>query len=345
MDELTVFEQSIAAALREMGGPGRRIDAMEMVRAVSRPPHSWRFQSMFNAAKIVLAGAILAVFGGILVSTVSPPRSNRDPAQAGGSPSASASEAPASAAASEAPASPATSEAPASGLVTEDVEPGVVRIVKDGAGHDLDKGHPRSPYDTDGLSVGGDGTVWVLSTYHGGDNQAHPLAGWMVWALGRPGIFGVKDGLPANASNTILATADGSLLFLANGGIVRFDGSKFTPAADTSFPLADGTLQVFSPSQAAGASPNPGSPTETFLMINANGHWTSVDDRAKLVDLDGSFCIATNEGVVCEGDRFGAGRTYLSGMSINQIAKAPDGTLWAAISSDGGGGLYRITLP
>ena len=37
--------------------------------------------------------------------------------------------------------------------------------------------------------------------------------------------------------------------------------------------------------------------------------------------------------------------TYLVGTPINEIAAAPDGTIWAVGGYDGGnGGLYRITL-
>ena len=35
------------------------------------------------------------------------------------------------------------------GLVTEEVEPGIERIISDGAGHDLDEGHPDFRYDMD----------------------------------------------------------------------------------------------------------------------------------------------------------------------------------------------------
>lgn len=299
---------------------------------------------MFNAAKLALAGAILAVIGGILVNTVSAPRPEHAPVQVGASPAPASSESPAPAASSESP-----SEPPSSSATTQDVEPGVVRVFKDSAGHDLDKGHPKNRLDTDGIAVGGDGTVWVLSTYHGSDNEAHPQAGWLVWGLDRPGIFGVKDGVPANASTDILATADGSLLLFRDGGIVEFDGSTFVSAAATTYPLAGGTLRAFSPSQqasqAAGASPQVGLPTDSFFMIDADGHWTSVEDWTRVVDLNGSFCMATYNGVQCGGDRFGAGRTYLSGKIVNHIAGAPDGSLWAVTGGDAGGGLYRITLP
>jgi hypothetical protein len=71
------------------------------------------------------------------------------------------------------------------GLVTEEVEPGVERIIDDGAGHDLEARHPNYRYDMDGVFVAPDGTVWLTSSYRGTDNDANP-PGALVWALGQP---------------------------------------------------------------------------------------------------------------------------------------------------------------
>ena len=48
------------------------------------------------------------------------------------------------------------------GLVTEEVEPGVERIISDGAGHDLDERHPTYRYDMDDVAVTPDGAVLAL---------------------------------------------------------------------------------------------------------------------------------------------------------------------------------------
>jgi hypothetical protein len=77
------------------------------------------------------------------------------------------------------PTAPSTAD-----LVTEEVEPGVVRIRSDGAGHDLEERHPTLRYDMDNVFVTPDGTVWVSSSYSGTDNEANP-AGGLVWALGQ----------------------------------------------------------------------------------------------------------------------------------------------------------------
>ena len=83
------------------------------------------------------------------------------------------------------------------GLVTEEVEPGVERIISDGAGHDLDERHPTYRYDMDDVAVTPDGTVWLWSSYHETDRDAHPEV-WrglhvLLWALGEPGMSELPD--------------------------------------------------------------------------------------------------------------------------------------------------------
>lgn len=82
-------------------------------------------------------------------------------------------------------ASPSVSGSTAS-LVTEEVEPGVERIISDGAGHDLEKRHPTYRYDMDSVFVAPDGTVWLGTSYRETDNDANPPGG-LVWALGQSG--------------------------------------------------------------------------------------------------------------------------------------------------------------
>ena len=78
----------------------------------------------------------------------------------------------------------ASAQDEAAGLVTE-VEPGVERIISDGAGHDLEAMHPSYRYDMDGVFVAPDGTVWLTTSYRDTDNDVNP-AGALVWALGQP---------------------------------------------------------------------------------------------------------------------------------------------------------------
>jgi hypothetical protein len=137
------------------------------------------------------------------------------------------------------------------GLVTEEVEPGVERVIRDDAGHDLDEQHPTYRYDMDGVFITPDGTVWLSSTYSRSDNDANP-PGPLLWALGQPGM----------------------------------------------------------------SQP-------------------SADDR---------ICGNRGTGVTCWDPTTHTETTYLAGTSINQVAVAPDGTIWAVGGYAGdNGGLYRIT--
>ena len=84
------------------------------------------------------------------------------------------------------------------GLVTEEVEPGVERIINDGAGHDLDERHPTYRYDMDDVAVTPDGTVLLWSRYHDTDRDVHPGGvgeGLLVlqWTLGEPGMSELPD--------------------------------------------------------------------------------------------------------------------------------------------------------
>ncbi len=84
MDEMNAFEQQIADELGQMAGPGRRIDAMAMVRTIAIPSSRWpvttrrlggrnsptpieRGFSMISALKFIAAGVIVALFGGLLL--------------------------------------------------------------------------------------------------------------------------------------------------------------------------------------------------------------------------------------------------------------------------------------
>jgi hypothetical protein len=99
----------------------------------------WRFQSMFNATKFVVAGAIVALFGGFLLSGVlTQPSEDRLPA-VGASASAQAEPTGVVFAEPESvwdvePDSTSTTAGllPGVDLVTEEVEPGVFRVLSDG---------------------------------------------------------------------------------------------------------------------------------------------------------------------------------------------------------------------
>ncbi len=179
------------------------------------------------------------------------------------------------------------------------MEPGVERIISDGAGHDLDATHPKHRYDMDGITVTPDGTVWLASTYSRQDNDANP-PGPLVWALGQPGTLTVEEQTRAAA------------------GPIYFDE------------LSDGTLLLMAW----------GAPVATS---KGDSGWTILNGAGPVAD-DGDCRMRRGRGVSCV-DATGKETTFLAGTRINQIATAPDGTIWAVGGYDGdNGGLYHITL-
>jgi hypothetical protein len=70
MNDMTALERLIADVAAEAAGPPRPVDAMAMVRAATTRSPKWRFQPMFSATKFVVAGVIVALFGGFLLSGV-----------------------------------------------------------------------------------------------------------------------------------------------------------------------------------------------------------------------------------------------------------------------------------
>jgi hypothetical protein len=206
MDDLTAFEREIGDELRREIGPLPGFDAMSIVRSVTatRSP-KWRFQSMFSATRFVVAGAIVALFGGFLL--------------AGGLTQPSDDMAPAAVTASP---SPTTTEEPLSGMVTEEVEPGVYRVLDDGAGHDLAADPPG------GVTVAPDGSVWLLRT-----EDARRSYGWQarvgtLLELGVEGSQHLADvlGYQVYTFSTELAVdADGVAWIESEGDLLSFDGT------------------------------------------------------------------------------------------------------------------------
>jgi hypothetical protein len=134
---------------------------------------------------------------------------------------------------------------PAPGLVTEAVEPGVERIINDGAGHDLDERHPTFRYDMDGVFVAPDGTVWLNTSYRATDNDANPPGG-LVWALGVPGtaqwatpqfcFAGLPDAQPGSGITCYDPATDTQTRYLVgtfiNAVAAAPDGSFWAVGAD-----------------------------------------------------------------------------------------------------------------
>lgn len=359
MDEMTAFERTLAAELQRMAGPGRRIDGTVMARAIATTTMRWRFTQMFSATKIAVAGAIFALIGGVLLVGLPPNQRNLDPAQAASSsPNPSASPLPTT----EASPSPTASTLPVSttaasmlaGLVTDEVGPGILRIVSDNAGHNLDEKHPNHRLDVDQIAITGDGTVWLSTTYSRSDNDG---TGAMVWALGRPDDFVSPKDVP---DGTLVATSDGSLLVISGSpyestrvadSVVEFDGTKFVPYhGPAARPLnGGGTLWLLRPDDLPGSADDPSADrSSNVLAAISNGErWSNVGGWAQSAQANGYTCSATDSGVrsVQCTDASGNTKSFLRDKGISGLAAAPDGSIWVAGQfGREGGGLYRISF-
>ena len=71
MDDMTRLERRLARDALRVAGPSRPVDAAAIFTAITATQSpKWRFRSMFSATKFVVAGAIVALFGGFLLAGV-----------------------------------------------------------------------------------------------------------------------------------------------------------------------------------------------------------------------------------------------------------------------------------
>ena len=174
MDDMNAFERQLARdAVRDVG-PIRPVDDLAIFNTIAATQSpKWRFQSMFSATKFVVAGAIVALFGGFLLSGVLTQPSDEQLPAVGASASAQAE--PSGAATAEPESKPDTTTAtsdllPGVDLVTEEVEPGVYRVLSDGV-RDLRwkpwgwPGTGRNAYSAvrGAIAVGPSGEVWSFT--------------------------------------------------------------------------------------------------------------------------------------------------------------------------------------
>ncbi len=88
MDDMNAFERQVVGQIRRFAGPSRPVDDAAIFTAITatRSP-KWRFRSMFSATKFVVAGAIVALFGGFLLAGVlTQPSEDRVPAAGAATP-------------------------------------------------------------------------------------------------------------------------------------------------------------------------------------------------------------------------------------------------------------------
>jgi len=226
MTDMNAFERQVSSEISGFMGPVRPVDDAAIFAAITTVPsrkwgilpraglvrpfesgtmsaahaaattHEWRFQSVFSATKYVVAGAIVALFGGFLLMGLAS-RPNEDMA-----PAASASSAPATAEPT------ATAELlPGVDLSTNEVTPGVFRVLGDGI-RDLKQG-------VSGVASDVEGGVWVLT---GGAGD------WKVERLGEPGVVvrpnGKRVSLITTFDETPMISAGSRYLSLEDGSWV-----------------------------------------------------------------------------------------------------------------------------
>ena len=82
MDDMRSFEDRLAEELGLMAGPEPPVDALAVSRSVAAQAPKRRLQTMFSATKFVLAGAIVALFGGFLLAGILTTQDEAPPAPA-----------------------------------------------------------------------------------------------------------------------------------------------------------------------------------------------------------------------------------------------------------------------
>jgi len=71
MSDMTAFERQLSGEITGLMGPENPVDDAAIFTAITTTQSpKWRFQSMFNATKFVVGAAIVALFGGFLLSGV-----------------------------------------------------------------------------------------------------------------------------------------------------------------------------------------------------------------------------------------------------------------------------------
>jgi hypothetical protein len=167
MDDMSAFERQVVSHIHAFVGPSRPVnDAAIFTSITTTQSPRWKLLPMFSPTKFVVASAILAVFGGLLLAGLQTRPSDHSVRPAAASPSASPDAT--TSASPEATIVPDQSLGsdllPGVDLVTEEVEPGVYKVLNDGARDLAALDDPSIPPDTDAylLVVDPDGGVWTF---------------------------------------------------------------------------------------------------------------------------------------------------------------------------------------
>jgi hypothetical protein len=246
---------------------------------------------------------------------------------------------------------------------TKEVEPGVLRILDDGAGHDLTLKWPRNRGGLNLIAVGPDDEVWISATVVGGErNRSNDRR---LWPLGQELTYGPADGL-GRYHSALVFDDEGRLWVFGDRIATLDDGEWSSTRARNSVETSDGSVWL---GGGMGVERWDGTELVTYLEDTwTGGVYLGPDDTVGVDGWDGTrlfdgtewqlvsrprtWRAVSEDGVlaVADGDRkglrlYGNDRTaaVLEGVRVNSIAAAPDGSLWVAGSvGRNRGAAYRI---
>jgi hypothetical protein len=313
MADMQTFEHRVAAEMLRRAGPSLPVDDLAVYTVVARRTagsSSWRLPSPFIATRFVVAGAIVALFGGFLLSGVLTQQlsEERVPAAVTGSPV------------------PTTTPdlLPGVGLITEEVEPGVYRVLSDGV---REFGHSTRSRNMS-LTFRADGSLWtaslgLLSRLGSDETVRAPAPG----AFGRGELVAGPDGMPwaawaggcENASAPSISSFDGTAWTLRSEGMeAPASGSDPRWPPDAMVELAIGRDGVaWAVGEDCGDEAQNDDDAHTRLLRLGPDGWSvyRIGDGLPMLECGGS----------CSG-----------GWNIDIM---PDGTVWLGVPQ---GGLLRF---
>jgi len=326
MTEMTAFERRVADGMLHRAGPIRPVDDLAVYESIiaANRQKGWGF-SMFSALKFVAAAVIVALFGGFLLAGALTTQQADEMAPAAVTESSS----------------PMTTEELLAGMVTAEVEPGVLRVLDDGAGHaplEMQADHV-SLRGLEALHIEPDGSVWVVTSVSGGD-WGRDVDKSVIWQVGAEGRFGQRDGFPGHEypnrmpSDLTFANAPDGTLWAAGGlGLGSFDGDAWAPHgediwANTVEVLPDGSIWAAWPDRVGRLGPdgwewfhtNDGVPREVYQFASSPDGRVFATGSGRLVGFDG---VAWHD-----VQPFGTD----SDKKVIGLRAGKDGTLWAHLS-------------
>lgn len=246
---------------------------------------------------------------------------------------------------------------------TREIEPGVLRILDDNAGHDLTRKWPTQRRDIDHIAVSPGGQVWLSITASGDDNKR--LKGARLWPLGEARTYGPKDGLGGNHNRMYFD--DQGRLWVHGNNVVSFDGEEWSStkarrtvaapdgtvwlASDLTVESWDGTELTRHPeitfvgSLFVGPDGMVGAETWDGILHFDGSEWRRQPnaDPHRAVSTDGTLAVMADNRRGLQLHREGERAPVLTGIRVNEVATAPDGSIWVAGGvGKGNGGVYRI---